>query len=236
MTFAITVSGSTPVGHSAPFTVGLTATNYSTSGAFALTVGLVLEDFETNNFSRFPWTQAGTLPWTITNSTPQEGVYCAKSGAITHSQTSDLSVTLNVSTAGNVSFYYKVSSESTYDYLRFFIDGVQQNQWSGEVAWTQASFAVTTGSHIFLWRYYKDGSENVGSDCAWIDYIIFPAIAPPQYPDIALSPLSFDVGLAPEASTTRTLTVNNIGDANLTFTATTSTNSTRRAMAARRNA
>jgi hypothetical protein len=48
--FSITVGASAPVGHAAPFTVGITATNYTTSGGFTQTIGLVLEDFETNTF------------------------------------------------------------------------------------------------------------------------------------------------------------------------------------------
>ena len=30
------------------------------------------------------------------------------------------------------------------------------------------------GTHIYKWEYAKDGSMNVGSDCVWVDYIIFP--------------------------------------------------------------
>jgi len=33
---------------------------------------------------------------------------------------------------------------------------------------------VTTGFHTFEWYYAKDASNSAGSDCAWIDYIIFP--------------------------------------------------------------
>ena len=68
----------------------------------------------------------------------------------------------------------KVSSESEYDYLRFYIDGVQKEQWSGEVAWSNVTYAVTPGLHTFKWTYSKDVSVVAGSDCAWVDYIIFP--------------------------------------------------------------
>jgi hypothetical protein len=47
------------------------------------------------------------------------------------------------------------------------------------VAWTQATYPVTVGSHTFKWSYTKDISVNSGSDCAWIDEVVFPPIAVP---------------------------------------------------------
>ncbi len=142
------------------------------------------EGFETGNFSAYPWVNTSSIPWTVQNVEKFSGTYAAKSGAITHSGTTDLSITLNVTENGNISFYQKVSSESGYDYLRFFIDGVQQAQWSGSGDWTLQSYPVTAGSHAFLWRYLKDTSVSSGGDCAWIDHITFPPTgsyyAPPQ--------------------------------------------------------
>ena len=82
---------------------------------------------------------------------------------------------MNVSNADTLSFYYKTSSESGWDYLKFYIDNTSVGQWSGEVAWTKAAFPVTAGNHTFKWEYMKDGSQASGSDCAWLDYILFPA-------------------------------------------------------------
>lgn len=156
----------------------------ATSHNFNLGV-LSTEDFESANFTRFPWAMGGTLPWTITTTSPHAGTYCARSGAITHNQTSDLSVNLDVAVAGTVSFYYKVSSEATYDFLQFYLDGVQQGAWSGKVAWTLASYSVTAGNHTFLWRYMKDGSLSSGSDAGFVDDITFPTLVPP--PEFTLS-------------------------------------------------
>ncbi len=139
---------------------------------------IISEDFETGDFTSYPWEMGGNAPWTITSTDPYEGTYCSKSGTISDNQTSDMSVNVNVVVGDTITFYYKVSSESNYDYLRFYIDGAQQNSWSGTVGWTQASYSVTTGNHTFLWRYSKDYSVSSGSDCAWIDYITFPPIGP----------------------------------------------------------
>jgi hypothetical protein len=216
--FSVTADPATPVGTSVDLHVDVAAGNYGINHTFSRTVGLVLEDWETGNFASFPWTFGGNAPWTITSVGPYEGVYCAKSGTITHSQTTDLIVQLYVSEAGNISFYRKVSSETNYDYLRFFIDGIQQAQWAGEVAWGEVSFPVTTGLHTFMWRYYKDGSVSSGSDCAWIDYIVFPSIIPPPDPaEIVLNPLSFEVSLPVDADETKLLTIGNSGEELLSF-------------------
>jgi hypothetical protein len=46
---------------------------------------------------------------------------------------------------------------------------------SGEHDWTAAKFPVPAGEHVFKWSYEKDYSVSNGSDCAWLDYIVFPA-------------------------------------------------------------
>jgi len=76
--------------------------------------------------------------------------------------------------SGNITFYRKVSSESGCDYLRFYIDGVEKGDWSGEEDWGEASFSVTEGTRTFEWTYSKDGSVSEGDDTAWIDDIAFP--------------------------------------------------------------
>jgi len=76
-----------------------------------------------------------------------------------------LQVTLDCSD-GDVAFYCKVSSESGSDYLKFYIDGVKQGEWSGEQDWAEVSFTVTAGIRTFEWTYSKDGSESVVDDTA----------------------------------------------------------------------
>ncbi|MCD4731158.1 MAG: hypothetical protein K8R74_11180, partial [Bacteroidales bacterium] len=219
--FNITCDPLTPVGTAVDLTVDVSADSYGISNTFYQSVGLVLEDWETGNFASFPWTFAGNADWFITDVDPYEGTYCAQSGAITHNQTSEMEVELNVTTADNISFYRKVSSESGWDKLFFYIDGTEKGQWSGEVAWGQVSYPVTAGLHTLKWEYYKDGNTSNGSDCAWVDYIIFPPISPPPAPpNIEVSPESFEVTLPPDDLTTKTLSISNIGEADLEFSVT----------------
>ncbi|NCD41087.1 MAG: T9SS type A sorting domain-containing protein [Bacteroidia bacterium] len=152
------------------------------SGAFNFTetlqiiIGLVMEDFETADFSAYEWSHSGNAQWIISETAPYEGLYCAASGTITDDQQSSLSVTLKVTTDDQISFYRKVSSEANYDYLEFYIDNILKGSWSGEEGWGEESFSVAAGTHTFSWKYYKDGYVSNGSDKGWIDYIIFPPV------------------------------------------------------------
>ncbi len=150
--------------------------NISLSDPFDIAwLNQVIEDFETGDFSKIDWTFAGDLDWTIDNSEVYEGVYSAKSASITDNQTTTLEVELEVGD-GDLSFYYKVSSENNYDFFRFFVDGVEVTNWSGEVTWSEYTTTLTEGTHVFKWIYEKDNSVSSGSDCAWIDYISFPPV------------------------------------------------------------
>jgi len=95
----------------------------------------------------------------------------AKSGTITHNQSCSIETTINYTSAKTVKFYWKVSSESSYDYLRFYVDGAVQYQVSGTVAWQQKSHTLISGFHILKWTYSKDGSVSSGPDCGWVDKI-----------------------------------------------------------------
>lgn len=129
--------------------------------------------FEQGSFEP-QWSTGGNAPWYITTEDPYDGAYCTRSGSIGNNQSSTLSITLDLTSGGNISFFRKVSSEANYDFLRFYIDNVQQGQWSGNVGWGEVAFAVSDGTHEFKWSYVKDAYTVGGSDRAWIDYIIFP--------------------------------------------------------------
>ncbi|NPA68277.1 MAG: T9SS type A sorting domain-containing protein, partial [Chlorobi bacterium] len=126
------------------------------------------------------FTFGGDADWTRVQDEAYDGDYSMKSGSITDDQTSVMQAELNITSAGDISFYKKVSSESGYDYLKFYIDGTEKGSWSGEVDWSQESYSVTTGTHTFKWEYSKDGSVSNGSDCAWVDYVEFPEYEEPE--------------------------------------------------------
>ena len=145
----------------------------------------VEEGFESGDFSRLPWKTGGQAPWAVT-STARTGSYGAQAGRIGHGQATWLELALNVPQDGEVTFWYRVSSERGYDILRFSVDGRVLGEWSGEVAWTKASFPVAAGLRTFRWEYVKDGSDTAGSDTAWLDDIVFPGPRPTAAPTPAV--------------------------------------------------
>ncbi|MCD4744892.1 MAG: hypothetical protein K8R58_01170, partial [Bacteroidales bacterium] len=174
--FNITVHPDAPIGTNVDINYDVTAGTYNAQKTFIETVGIIVEDFETGGFGQFNWTASGDAPWTIDDTAPYEGVYCAKSGMITHNQISELCVSFTIVVDDSISFYKKISSENNYDYLIFYIDDNEIASWCGEEPWSLVTFPVTAGDHTFKWVYDKDYSVNSGSDCVWIDYIKFPPI------------------------------------------------------------
>ncbi len=186
-TFNITVSSSAVIGSFATFNNNVTSGVYSAQKTIHAIIGIVEEDWETNNFNKYPWIQGSSYPWTINSVNPYDGLHDAKSGSIPDMDTSEFHITFNVLVDDSISFYKKVSSESTYDYLKFYIDGIEQGGWSGEEAWSRSVYPVTSGIHTFTWSYEKDYNTVGGSDQAWVDDIIFPAVVNPSTSIIGLN-------------------------------------------------
>jgi len=151
------------------------------------------EDFESNNFSTFPWEHHGDASWTITSYEKHSGTYSARAGSIDHEEKTTLQVILDC-VSGDITFYRKVYSEGGCDYLEFYIDGVKEDEWSGTVDWDQVSFPVRAGTRTFQWTYSKDVSISEDDDTAWIDDIVFPigADAIPTGEIIELTDATFD--------------------------------------------
>jgi hypothetical protein len=173
--FEISVSPSAPIGTAVDFSCMVSSGAYSAEKSFVAKIGLVLEDFETGDFEAFEWTQGGDQPWLITDDNVYEGNFSAKSGGISHNQSTELIVQYEASVDDSISFFCKVSSESGYDWLRFYIDNTQVAEWSGNVDWNRVAYAVAQGEHTFKWEYSKDVSMDGGDDMAMIDYVVFPA-------------------------------------------------------------
>ncbi|MEI7980207.1 MAG: C25 family cysteine peptidase, partial [Bacteroidota bacterium] len=76
-TYNVTVDPETPIGSVVGLTHTVNAVAYTGEKTFNVKIGLIVEDFESGNFTQFPWTQGGNQPWTISNVEPYEGVYSA---------------------------------------------------------------------------------------------------------------------------------------------------------------
>ncbi|MCX6000316.1 MAG: hypothetical protein NTU41_12230, partial [Chloroflexi bacterium] len=147
------------------------ATNSPRTVPVTLTIGASSPLGEAVDNTALSWSTGGTANWFAETTTACCGGDAAQSGAITHNQSSWLRTT--VTGAGKLTFYWKVSSEKNYDFLRFYIDGVEQVRISGSIDWQLKTYSIASGIHTLEWRYTKDRSINSGSDCGWLDEVSY---------------------------------------------------------------
>ena len=145
------------------------------------------ESFVPSYYNTHDWHPSGDASWVVTDEESHKDGYSAKSGIITHNQSSSLYITLTTNDT-EISFFKKTSSEADYDKLHFYIDDVEKGQWSGITPWSEERFPVTRGTHTFKWSYIKDYSVDSGDDCAWIDDMnIEPSLTSIAYSDGGLT-------------------------------------------------
>ena len=117
------------------------------------------------------WYQAGSAPWFAQDRVTHDGIDAAQSGAIGDSQSSELEATLTG--PAYLSFWWQVSSEQGWDYLTFYLDGVEKGTITGEVDWEQFFVYVPAGAHTLTWAYEKDETGKAGQDAGWLDEVVF---------------------------------------------------------------
>ena len=147
---------------------------YTTHYDLAFAIGIAVETFESGDFSFVEWEHAGDQHWFVTDEEAHNGTYSARSGAIDDDEVTKLLVYADILNDGEISFWFKTSTEYHRDYFAFYIDNRRQDWWSGENDWTFASYSFEAGSHHFEWLYDKNTSGQAGQDCVWIDDITFP--------------------------------------------------------------
>ncbi|OGE85140.1 MAG: hypothetical protein A2Y39_02240 [Candidatus Delongbacteria bacterium GWF2_40_14] len=138
---------------------------------------LRVEDFETGDTSRFPW-QNAAYGWSVNTYDPAEGVYCIQSDSIDNNQSADFFIDTVYDADGEISFWYKVSSQEDYDYMEFWIDRIKKMSVSGETPWREITFSVHAGNRALKWKYKKNASGILGEDCARVDRIILDGGSP----------------------------------------------------------
>ena len=217
--FEISADANIPFGTSVTFDLTIVSGNYNFVTSFSKLVGIIVEDFESGDFSEFQWEFEGNADWIISNGA-YEGTYCAKSGPIGNSSTTNLVLEIDVLADGEISFYRTVSSEANYDYLRFYIDNTQMEQWSGDVGWSEVTYPISAGTHTVEWRYVKDQAVTGGTDCARIDYIMFPALNITSPPIINVNPTLVNKELGVNQISVEIVELTNVGGDILNYTIT----------------
>jgi hypothetical protein len=189
-TFSITVSPDAPNGTTFSLYITATAGAYNSVSSLTPAIGPQYEDFETGNFLKYNWRMKGSKPWLISPSTKYEGAFGAVSGNVNNSQKSEMYIEGQVLSSDTISFFRKVSSESGYDFLKFYVDDVELGSWSGNKDWAKVSYPIPVGFHRFSWSYEKDDATMAGQDAAWIDYIEFPPFSQTASGPIAINALA----------------------------------------------
>ena len=116
----------------------------------------------------------GSNIWLLETTTTHDGTDSAKSPAIKNDQTAFFETQVTAPAGGDVvTFWWKVSSEDDFDFLRFLADGNLVDEISGEVDWTFVPYPIQAGQTVTLrWEYSKDGSVSEGDDAGYIDQLI----------------------------------------------------------------
>jgi hypothetical protein len=81
---------------------------------------------------------------------------------------------INVTGYSGVSFFWKVSSEQSNDYLRLYESSNKKMEISGSVGWTKVWYNFTgPGTHMLKWSFEKSSAISSLQDGAWIDHLQF---------------------------------------------------------------
>ena len=154
---------------------------------------LSIENFESGDFNQYSWNFEGDVNWIIDDNLSAEGMYSARSGDISENQSSSIMIDVYANEGDMISFYKKISCESIgqstgnyYDYLAFYIDGIEQERWAGSIDWSLSSYFLQEGNQSLKWTYFKDGGVSSGYDAVWIDFIAMPGIESQEICDISL--------------------------------------------------
>lgn len=135
-----------------------------------------------------PFGGGGTAGWVYVDHHSYQDGDSAQSGDIGDSAHTFLST--NVEGPINLSFYWKVSSQTGKDFLRLYVDSVEAESISGEVDWQYVSRTLFAGTHSIVWQYSKDGSISSGEDCGWVDMLGSHAAEPDTSPPTTSASLS----------------------------------------------
>ncbi len=143
----------------------------------------------------------------------------AQSGSVGDGEEAFFEVLVTLDEESDVSFFWRVSSEAGFDFLRFTINGdtvPEVLDISGDVAaFQRESTRLDAGSYALRWTYSKDFALEAGADTGWVDTLtIAPVAIPDDPPDLAVTQLTIDkpdLKLSPIEPVNFLVTITNVG-------------------------
>ena len=136
------------------------------------------------------WVSGGDVPWFGQTNVALGVVAAAQSGSSTNNGDSWLQAA--VVGPGILTFWWKVSSETNYDFLRFYVDANEEAEISGEVDWQKQTYNFAPGVYALLWDYSKDTDTSRGIDAGWVAQVSF---LPASWLQVAGGPTNGECGL-----------------------------------------
>ncbi len=175
-TFTFEVNGNTPLGHEIIFVNNNQSGEYIAADSVFVKIGVMVEDWETGDLSKFEWINDPSSPWTIDKMSKHEGNFSLGSADVAPSQMSVLTLAYQSYSPDSVSFYRKTATYEGQGMLIFLIDGQEKNRWSGDLDWKKVSYPLSAGKHTFIWMFLKFGDSDLMEDRVWVDLISLPQL------------------------------------------------------------
>ncbi len=150
-----------------------------------------------------------SVAWFVQIRETHDGDAAAQSGATTNGGQSILQGSY-VTGPGTLTFWWKVSSEEGFDFLRFYLNSttVPLASISGETDWQRVAIAIPPGQlQTLRWIYSKDSTVSAGRDAGWLDEVVFT----PNPPVITLQPTPASTTAAMGTNVTIRVTATGLG-------------------------
>ena len=177
-------TGNIGVGNIAPSTkFHITGTTVPSNTGGVINTEIVNYGFE-SGLGSFTNDASNVSNWSSVSSEANSGSNSASVGGIANNELSKIKYTLsspinNAAIAASISFYFKTDTEDTYDFLKFYVNGLEITAFnnsdvgSGITNWTQYTYPLAPGvSYVFEWGYEKDVNTIGGTDTVWIDDVV----------------------------------------------------------------
>lgn len=168
----ITSTGDVGIGTNAP----TSPVHISTVSAAAV---IFSDGFEDGTLA--PFTTGGDVNWIVDTVNPNTGTFCAQPPDATNNN--DITymeyVVTIPATGGQVTFSYSTSTETGFDWFRFYVDGAAEVEANGISPYVTVTIPLNPGTRTLRWEYSKDAVFSSGDDTVYVDDITITEVGDP---------------------------------------------------------
>ncbi|MCK5775920.1 MAG: hypothetical protein KAH25_07090, partial [Bacteroidales bacterium] len=144
-TFEMSSLETTPYSTMASIIQNINASPFEISRELFFNIGIIVEDWETEDFTSFDWQMLGDKEWEIAEDYVFEGDYSVKLAELGDNQSAAIELPYEVFGESEISFHTQVSSQVNHDIFSFYIDDILQESWSGLLIFEQVTYPVSGG-------------------------------------------------------------------------------------------